>query len=180
MNSHWSRASRRSMTSLANASPYTRRSLKACRAAIWKRITRCSTISFARSYKKPGAIDAPGSSWRGFEVLLSVRDGERTPADGGADEGAEGGFVLRALGEHRLRVPLHAEHEGALRHLDRLDQAVRRPAAGDEARAEVLDALVVEGVGADRRSAVDLREESRRGNLMGGQVRSALRLLVRV
>ena len=61
-----------------------------------------------------------------------------------------------------LGVPLETGHEGALRRLDRLDDAVGAPGDGAEALAQTADRLVVHRVHAELGHTEDLREVTRR------------------
>src|SRR5258708_30600159 len=100
-NSTWKLASRRSTPSLTNVLLPTKTSRRTCRVKIIQSITTRSTTCSVHSCKKPGTHNAPDfdgdTADRG-----SVSDGEGGAVDGGADEGAESGFLLRALGEHRF------------------------------------------------------------------------------
>src|SRR5690606_28187335 len=54
--------------------------------------------------------------------------------------------ALAAYQQQELRVPLHAEQEGVVRVLDRMDDAVEVPAADLQLLAELVDGLVMQAV----------------------------------
>ena len=96
---------------------------------------------------------------RGHDHALAVTDAIRRGRLSRARSAplARGASVLARLGDERpdhaaalvgLRMPLHAEHELAPRCLDRLGEVVERRVAGDDQpAAELVDRLVVVGLG---------------------------------
>src|SRR5580698_5978563 len=95
---------------------------------------------------------------------LSRRPRARLRADwlghalpGSGDQAAEQAEVIA-----RLRMPLHCEHEGTMRvrggELRRLDDSVRRPRSRRQARAELVNGLVVMGRHGPVRGAQNLRK----------------------